>query len=109
MATINVIIGDTKQLVFTVVDGDGVAVDLSASTVKFMVKKSKVDDDDDAVLVKEFVNPSTNIVICELSATDTLLFKEETYYCALKVFYDSGVRSTAYSSELRATKGVFDE
>jgi hypothetical protein len=106
---INVIIADTKQLTFTITDSAGEPIDMSAATVKFMVKKSMSDDDLEALILKSIINPSSNIVLIELTSDDTLLLSADDYYCALKIFFDSGVKSTVYTNTLRATKGVFDE
>lgn len=51
---IEIIRGDDVELEFTFTDIDGNAVDLTESTVFFTVKKYAKDEDDDALIVKDF-------------------------------------------------------
>lgn len=109
---INFIIADTKKLNFTIKYKESTQpVDLSAATVKVMIKKLLTDADDDAIIIKEFINPSSNIILCEFSSDDTKLLIENpfNYHIALKIFFDSGVEYTAFQDILIPIKGVFDE
>lgn len=85
MANLYIVSGDdyadTRRLTITVTDPDGVAVDLSATDLTFMVKESRVDLDVDAVITKttptdiELASPQSGttkgIAYLTLEAADT--------------------------------------
>lgn len=62
--------------------------DISGYTVHFYVKKNV--GDDDAIITKEYINPTTHAVTVDLSATDTEKLSAQinsysTYYWGLKI------------------------
>ena len=61
---------------FELTNCDGTPVDLSTSTLKFIVKKNKTDEDSTAVLSGEVDNSTTNIVSFEFTAQQTDLLNE---------------------------------
>lgn len=94
---------------FTLTECDGSAVDLSTSTVKFIVKKNKDDLDSNALLSKEYVNSDTNILQFEFTSSETKNLQAGNCICALKIYRDGGKDEEVWSDEGIIEKGVFDE
>ena len=88
---------------------DGTPMDLSAITVRFILKQNKTDADTQALLAGEYVNPSTNILEFEFSAVDTALLPEGTAIGALKLYRTDDKDEEIWSDEYTIEKGVFDE
>lgn len=91
---------------FTLTNPDGTAVDLSAATAKFIVKKSKNTPDEDAILSKQIVNSDTNMIMFEFDATETDL-QEGSYVMALKIFKSNNKNDEVWSDDCKVVKGVF--
>jgi len=109
---LKIITGDTIGFTFSIVFAGAVATtpapDLSACTVKFMVKKSLSDADSKAAFVQEIVNPESNIVYFTMSPEDSGKLKPGGYKAACKLFYDNGTELTIWQSDLIVTQGVFN-
>ncbi|MBR2008280.1 MAG: hypothetical protein IKA01_09960 [Alistipes sp.] len=109
---LKIITGDSAGFTFSIVYAgmvaDIAAPDLSACTVKFMVKASLADSDYKAVFVQEIVNPDTNIVHFQLNPSDTAKLKQGTYKAACKLFYDSGTELTVWQGDIIVAAGVFN-
>lgn len=84
-------------------------VDLSAATVRMMIKKDIKDDDEQAVITKEVINPESSDVMFQLSAEETAAIQPGEYMVGVKIFFDSGPRFEVGKDSLLVEKGVFDE
>lgn len=100
----------TQGLTYSIVrdGGQGEQIDLSFITAKIMVKKTPYDPDYKALLVKEIVHPTSNLLYFELTATDTAKLSAGKYPIALKLYYDKGAEVQLREDTLLVTKGVFD-
>lgn len=100
----------TQGLTYSIVreGGQGERIDLSFVTAKIMVKKSAYDPDSKALIIKEIVHPSSNLLYFELTAKDTAKLSTGKYPIALKLFYDSGAEVVLREDLLLVNKGVFD-
>lgn len=81
---INITRGDSESIRFELTD-DGVAVDLTGSTVFFTAKPALTDDDTDStavihVEVTSHTDPTNGITTIPLSATDTDVAPGTYYY-----------------------------
>ena len=94
---------------FTLENCDGTAMDLSSATVKFILKRNKTDLDAQALLSGEYVNPDTNILQYEFSATDTANLEEGTAIGALKIYRTDAKDEEIWSDEYTIEKGVFND
>lgn len=97
-----------NSFTFTLTNCDGSAMDLSAATVKFIVKKTRNTPDSDAVLTGQFVNPDTNILMYEFDATETNI-AEGQYVMGLKIFKSDDKNEEVFSDDVKVVKGVFNE
>ena len=109
---LNIITGDSAGFTFSIVYAGMVAdmtpPDLSACTVKFMVKQNVSDPDTKAIFVQSLEHPDSNIVHFEMQPTDTKKLKQGTYVAACKLFYDNGVELTVWQDNILVTIGVFN-
>lgn len=109
---LKIITGDSAGFTFSIVyagaAADMPAPDLSACTVRFMVKVNPADSDYKAVFAQEIVNPDTNIVHFQMSPADTGKLKQGTYKAACKLFYESGTELTVWQGDIIVTLGVFN-
>lgn len=94
---------------FELLNCDGSPVDLSTSTVKFIVKKNRTTADSLAILSSEYVNPSTNNLAFSFTATETSSLDVGDYVCALKIFRSNDMDEEVWTDDLQVVKGVFDE
>ena len=95
-------------LTFEITNCDGSEYDLSASTLKFIVKKSKEDPDGTAVLSSEVVNSSTNVVTFQFDATQTNL-DIGNYVAAIKEFKDNNLNNELWNDNIQVVKEVFND
>ncbi|MBQ8729314.1 MAG: hypothetical protein IJY77_03370 [Alphaproteobacteria bacterium] len=85
-------------------------VDLSAATVKMIIKRSVFDEDSDAVVAKEVSHSESNIIGFHLSAAETAAMDVGDYVLGVKIVWDNGVDAQEIAcEELRITQGVFNE
>lgn len=105
----HIVINNLYNPTFTLTNCDGSAVDLSGSTVKFMVKRSKDDLDSSALLAKEYVNPTTNILQFEFSADETSLLAKGQAVGALKIYRVDNRNEEVWSDEYTIEEGVFND
>ena len=94
---------------FELFEKDGrTPLDLSDTTVRYIIKKSKSDADSEALLpVKEYVHPDTNILLFEYTALETADLLPGTYIQALKLFRDNHKDEEVWVDTLRIEEGVF--
>lgn len=93
---------------FTFVECNGEPSDLSSCTVKYILKKSKSDNDDSALLSGEYVNPDTNILQFEFPASDTASLPVGDAVGAVKIYRDGDKNEEVWSSEYIIEEGVFN-
>lgn len=93
---------------FTFVECNGEPSDLSSCTVKYILKKSKTDNDDSALLSGEYVNPDTNILQYEFTATDTANLPTGEAVGAIKIYRGGDKNEEVWSSEYIIEEGVFN-
>lgn len=96
------------SLTFELTNCDGSQYDLSDSTLKFIVKRNKDDQDTMAVLSSEVVNSDTNIVTFQFDATQTNL-DIGNYVVAIKEFKDNNLNSELWNDNLQVVKEVFND
>lgn len=105
----HITIHNLYKIGFTLENCDGSAMDLSSATVKFILKKTKEDDDENALLAGEYENPDTNIIDFEFSALDTATLSVGSAIGALKIYRADNKDEEIWSDEYVIEKGVFDE
>lgn len=105
----HIVIHNLYNPTFTLENCDGTPMDLSTSTVKFILKKNKTDSDAQAILTGEYVNPDTNILQFEFSAIQTGNLTQGTAIGALKIYRTDNKDEEVWSDEYTIEKGVFDE
>lgn len=96
------------SLTFEITNCDGSQYDLSQSTLRFIVKKSKEDPDETAVLSSEVVNSDTNIITFQFDATQTNL-DVGNYVGAIKEFKDNNLNSELWNDNIQVVKEVFND
>ena len=85
-------------------------VDLSAATVKLIIKCSITDEDIDAVVQKSVSHSDSNIIGFHLSATETAALDVGDYILGVKIVWDNGVDAQEIAcEELKITQGAFNE
>lgn len=103
----------TKHCLYTLevelTNCDGSAVDLSTSTVKFILKKKKDDSDANALLSQQYVNPTTNNLLFEFSATETGVLNAGDAIGAIKIYRANAKDEELWSDEYIIEEGVFNE
>lgn len=104
----HIVIHNLYNPTFTLENCDGSAMDLSTSTVSFILKRSKMDSDEDALLRYDYENPSTNILQFEFSAVQTGTLSEGTAVGALKIFRTDDKDEEIWSDEYIIERGVFN-
>lgn len=97
-----------NSFTFTLTECNGDPVDLSESTVKFIVKKDNQTEDSNAVMTGTIANSDTNIIMFEFNATESNIL-EGQYVGALKIFKTGGINKEVWSDKFTVVKGVFDE
>ena len=105
----HITIHNLYKIGFTLENCDGTPMDLSTSTVKFILKKNKTDSDAQALLSAEYINSDTNILQFEFSAVSTAVLTEGTAVGALKIYRTDDKDEEIWSDEYRIERGVFDE
>lgn len=88
---------------------DGTPLDLSTSTVKYILKRKKSDSDSQALLSYEYQNPSTNNLLFEFDATQTGNLEVGDAIGALKIYRANDKDEEIWSDEYVIEEGVFNE
>lgn len=88
---------------------DGTAVDLSTSTVKYILKRNKSDNDSQALLSYEYENPDTNILDFDFDATQTAGLVAGNAISAIKIYRANNKDEEVWSDECVIEEGVFNE
>lgn len=88
---------------------DGTPVDLSTSTVKYILKRKKTDNDSQALLSYEYVNPATNNLLFEFDATQTANLEVGDAIGALKIYRANNKDEEIWSEEYTIEEGVFND
>lgn len=88
---------------------DGSAVDLSTSTVKYILKKNKTDNDSQALLSYEYENSDTNNLLFEFDATQTGALESGTAIGAIKIYRTGHKDEEVWVDEYTIEEGVFNE
>ena len=90
-------------------NSDGTPVDLSTSTVKFILKRKKSDSDSQALLSYEYTNPSTNNLLFEFDSTLTGNLEVGDAIGAIKIYRANNKDEEIWSDEYIIEEGVFNE
>lgn len=104
----HIVINNLYAPTFTFTECNGAATDLSTSTVKFILKKNKTDADANALLSKEYVNPNTNILQFEFTATETGTLTAGEAIGAVKIYRTGDKNEEVWSDEYVIEEGVFN-
>ena len=88
---------------------DGTPVDLSTSTVKFILKRNKSDSDSQALLSYDYTNPSTNNLLFEFDSTLTGNLEVGDAIGAIKIYRANNKDEEIWSDEYVIEEGVFNE
>ena len=103
----------TKKCLYTLTaeltNCNGTPVDLSTSTVKFILKRKKSDSDAQALLSYEYENPSTNILSFEFDAVQTGGLEAGDAIGAIKIYRANDKDEEVWSDEYIIEDGVFNE
>lgn len=102
-------LANEKNFTFELTNCDGSPVDLSTSTVKFILKENKLDDDVRAILSGEYVNSDTNILSFQFDAEQTKRLNECKHYAALKIFRDGNLNEEVWNDEVKIVRGTFND
>ena len=94
---------------FELTNCDGTPVDLSTSTLKFIVKKNKSDDDSSAVLSDQVVESDTNIISFEFTAEQTAQLNEGDYFMAIKIVKANHMDDEVWNDNLKVVREVFSD
>ena len=94
---------------FELTNCDGSAVDLSTSTVKFILKKNKTDNDSQALLSYEYENPTTNKLLFEFDSTETGALEVGDAIGGLKIYRANDKDEEIWTDEYTIEEGVFNE
>lgn len=105
----HIVINNLYNPTFTFTNCDGSPVDLSGSTIKFILKRRKTDDDSAALLTKEYVNPETNIIQFEFSAPETSLLSAGEAIGAIKIYREGDKNEEVWIDEYTIEEGVFND
>lgn len=105
----HIVISNLYNPTFTFVECDGTPCDLSGATVKFILKKSKDDADSVALLSKEYVNPETNILQFEFTASETAILSKGYAIGAIKIYRVDNKNEEVWSDEYTIEEGVFND
>lgn len=105
----HIVISNLYNPTFTFTECDGSACDLSGATVKFILKRTKDDSDSSALLSKEYVNPTTNILQFEFSAVETSYLTKGQAIGAIKIYRDDNKNEEVWSDEYTIEEGVFND
>lgn len=104
----HIIIHNLYNPTFVLENCDGTPMDLSTSTVKFILKKDKNAADEQALLSGQYVNPTTNILQFEFDAVETGALVAGTAIGALKIYRTDDKDEEVWSDEYIIEKGVFN-
>lgn len=94
---------------FELTNCDGTPVDLSESTLKFIVKKNKIDEDSSAILSSQVENSDTNIVTFQFTSEDTALLTEGDYFVAIKIVKENHMDDEVWNDNLKVVREVFND
>ena len=104
----HITIGNLYAPTFTFTECNGAPSDLSACTVKYILKRRKSDQDVQALLAKEYVNPNTNILQFEFTATETASLTAGEAIGAVKIYRTGDKNEEVWSDEYIIEEGVFN-
>lgn len=102
-------IANEASFTFELTNCDGSPVDLSSATLKFVVKKNKIDDDQDAVLSDESVNSDSNIVSFQFTSQQTAGLSEGNYFVAIKIVKANHMDDEVWNDKLKVVREVFND
>jgi len=107
---LEIIRGDTTNITLTITDQDGVAIDLTDSTVYFTAKPAFDDDalDAEAVITKEVTShtdPTNGITVIPLTASDTDI-ETGIYYYDVQVKDAAGAIFSLPARQLKVVEDV---
>lgn len=100
---------NAEGFTFELINCDGSPVDLSHATLKFIVKKNKVDEDSKAILSSQSVNPDTNIVSFQFTAQQTASLSEGDYFVAIKIVKENHMDDEVWNDKLKIAREVFND
>lgn len=103
--------GNTEQFTCGPIEtADREPVDLSAATVKMIIKSSLDDPDTAAVFVQEIEHPDSNIVLFALTAAQTRAIEVGQYIMGIKIIWDGedGLEREIKRENVTVSKGVFN-
>lgn len=100
--------GNTEQFRCGPIEtADREPVDLSAATVKMIIKSSVDDTDEMAVFSQEIENSDSNIVLFNMSPTETRHIDVGHYIMGIKIVWDDGTEREILRDNVTVNKGVF--
>ena len=102
-------IANQASFTFELTNCDGSPVDLSSSTLKFIVKKNKTDEDTNYILFSQVENSDTNIVSFEFTAEETASLLEGEYYIAIKIVKENHMDDEVWNDKLKIVREVFND
>ena len=105
----HIVINNLYNPTFVFTECDGSAMDLSICTVKFILKRNREDEDSSALLSKEYVNPTTNMLQFEFTAEDTVRLSKGNAVGAVKIYRTDGRNEEVWSDEYVIKEGVFND
>lgn len=102
-------IANKASFTFELTNCDGSPVDLSEATLKFIVKRNKIDEDSAAILASQVDNSETNIVSFEFTSEDTAALTEGNYFVAIKIVKDNHMDDEVWNDNLKVVREVFND
>lgn len=102
--------GDSETFVIGPIETcDNKPVDLSAATVKMIIKQSMDTSDSDANISQSVKNPDTNIIAFNLTAAETAALLPGEYVFGIKIVWNSGAAREIKREKIQVKQGVFND
>lgn len=102
--------GNTEQFTVGPIEtADREPVDLSAATVKMIIKSALDDPDAAAVFTQEIVHSDTNTVLFDMSPSATRAIEVGHYIVGIKIVWDTGAEREIKRDNVTVVKGVFHD
>lgn len=101
--------GNTETLTCGPIESaDREPVDLSAATVKIIIKRNVDDADNTAVFAQSVAHPESNTVAFILNAANTRAIDPGQYVLGIKIVWDDGTEREIKRDNVMVSKGVFN-
>lgn len=102
--------GDSETLsVGPIETCDNKPVDLSAATVKMIIKQNMETPDDEAVFAQDIVHPNSDTLAFLMSAAESASIEPGDYIVGVKIVWDDGTAREIARDKVVVSQGVFND